>query len=132
MKDEQAEFSKRLVEAMRAMGLEARASVLLAQFNLNYRGRSVRFETASRWLTGRSIPRQDKLVLLAKLLRTDPQTLRYGKSRLEVREPRFAWPDRVAGRDQKLFEEILALPVKHKKLVRELVDTLMASARGEK
>lgn len=121
--DERAEFSKRLAAAMRAMGYEARPSTLHAKFNSRYRGPSVSFQTVSRWLRGKAIPEQDKLVVLAQLLRTDPQTLRFGgKGHLDAREPRVVWPDRVSLRDQALFEDILALSIKQRELVRSLVE----------
>jgi len=104
-----------------------------ARFNSYYRGPSVSFQTASRWLNGKSIPEQDKLVLLAELFKVKPQTLRFGeKGRLEVREPRVLWPDRVNLRDQSLFEEFLALPTKQRELVRSLVETLSEGVRKQK
>jgi len=66
-----AEFSKRLAEAMRAMGLEARPKVLMTRFNSRYRGRSVSFQSASRWLRGEAVPKPDKLELLAELFRVE-------------------------------------------------------------
>lgn len=124
-----AEFSKRLAEAMRNMGLEARPKVLWARFNSRYRGRSVSFQSVSRWLGGQSVPRPDKLELLADLFRVDAQTLLYGsKRRTGVRESRMAWPDRVTPRDQALFEEFLALPAKQRETVRSLIESLTETA----
>lgn len=128
-----AGFSKRLAEAMRAMGLDPRPKVLWARFNSHYRGRSVSFQTASRWLSGRAFPRPDKLALLAELFRAEPQTLLYGeKKRLGVREQRMFWPDRVSPRDQALFEDFLALPAKQRDVVRNLVESLTDAARKQK
>jgi transcriptional regulator with XRE-family HTH domain len=130
MGDDRIEFSKRLAAAMRAMSLEARPSVLHARFNSRYRGPSISFQTASRWLRGKAIPEQDKLIVLAQLFRTDPQTLRFGgKGHLEVRESQVVWPDRVSLRDQALFEDILALSVKQRELVRNLVEAFSEEAR---
>ena len=133
MSNERAEFSKRLAAAMRAMGLDARPSVLLAKFNTRYGGRGVSFATASRWLNGTNIPEQDKLVVLAREFRVEPHALRYGeKIRSGVREPRFAWPDNVSGRDRQLFEDFLALPAKQRETVRNLVETLSDALRKSK
>jgi len=127
------EFSKRLAEAMRAMGLEARPKVLMTRFNSRYRGRSVSFQSASRWLKGKAVPRPDKLELLADLFRVDAQVLLYGvKKRTGVREPHAAWPDRVTPRDQALFEDYLALPPKQRELVRNFVETLTDVSRKPK
>lgn len=124
-----AEFSKRLAEAMRAMGLEARPKVLMTRFNSRYRGRSVSFQSASRWLKGQAVPRPDKLELLADLFRVEAQVLLYGaKKRAGVRESHMTWPDRVAPRDQALFEEFLALPAKQRETVRSLIESLTETA----
>ena len=131
MNNERAEFSKRLAEAMRAMGHEARPSVLCMQFNARYDGTPVRFQTAWRWLHGKSLPEQDKLVVLAQLLRTDPQTLRFGTEQRQAHALRMMWPDRVTPRDQVLFEDFLALPVKQRDVVRGLIEAL-ATVQQEK
>jgi transcriptional regulator with XRE-family HTH domain len=128
MGDHRAEFSKRLADAMRAMRWEPRAHVLLARFNSRYRGRSVAFLTVSRWLNGDAIPRRDKLDVLSEILRVEPQFLLYGEKARHVREPRMVWPDRVAPRDQALFEDFLALPAKQRDVVRNLVEALAESA----
>lgn len=133
MSYDRAEFSKRLAEAMRAMGLDARPKVLMARFNSRYRGRSVSFQSASRWLRGGAIPRPDKLELLAQLFRVEPQALLYGaKKGLAVREPQIVWPDRVTPRDQALFEDFLALPAKQREAVRNLVESLTETGRKQK
>ena len=79
MTDERSQFSQRLAEGMRALGYEPRPSVLFRLFNAKYRGRSVSFQTISRWLGGVSMPEQDKLQVLAALLGIEPQVLRFGK-----------------------------------------------------
>ena len=124
-----AEFSKRLAEAMRTMGLEARPKVLMTRFNSRYRGRSISFQSASRWLKGQAVPRPDKLELVADLFRVGAEVLLYGtKKRGGVRESHMAWPDRVTPRDQTLFEEFLALPAKQRETVRSLIESLAESA----
>jgi transcriptional regulator with XRE-family HTH domain len=130
---DRTEFSKRLAEAMDAMGLKARPNVLMTRFNSCYRGRSISFQSASRWLNGQAFPRPDKLALLAELFRVEPQTLLYGeKKRMGVREQRMFWPDRVTPRDQVLFEDFLALPAKQRDVVRNLIDSLTETAKKQK
>ena len=72
------EFAQRLRDAMEAAGLEPRPGVLLNVFNAHYWGRSVSFQAASRWLRGEAIPAQDKLLVLAEILRVEPEVLRFG------------------------------------------------------
>lgn len=114
---------------MRAVGLEPRPSVLFTKFNTNYSGRSISFQTASRWLNGEGIPKHDKLIVLARMFRVEPQSLIYGdKPQFRVREPRGGWPSHLSGRDVLLFEEILVLPAKQRELIRNLVETLTESS----
>ena len=52
--------------------------MLFRLFNARYPGRSVSFQSTSRWLGGRSIPEQDKLQVLAELFGVEPHHLRFG------------------------------------------------------
>ena len=76
--DQKLEFAERLQAAMQAAGLEPRPAVLLHLFNAHYWGRSVTFQAVSRWLRGESIPGQDKLIVLAEILKVEPEVLRFG------------------------------------------------------
>lgn len=114
---------------MRVAGYEPRPSVLSRLFNTHYRGRSISFQSASRWLGGRAIPGQDKLQVLSSMLGVEPHALRFGRGR--VAEPRLAaWPAGIAGRDQRAIEAFLALPPSHRELVGELVRALAGSAEN--
>ncbi len=129
MSDEREEFSKRLAAAMRAAGEEPRPSVLFRQFNSTYSGRSVSFQTASRWLTGKSIPEQDKLQVVAALYGMLPQTLRYGdKASGKISERRAAWPDALNAVDRATFDAYLALPAERRRLARDLIQALAGPA----
>lgn len=127
MSDERQEFSRRLAEAMRAAGYEPRPVVLFRLFNSRYRGRSVSFQSASRWLGGRSIPDQDKLVVLAGLLGVEPHVLRFGTGKHRVADARTGWPVMNA-RERQIIDAFLALPPKQRELVGELVRALARSA----
>ncbi len=124
MSDERHEFSRRLAQAMGAAGYEPRPAVLFRLFNARYRGRSVSFQSASRWLGGRSIPEQDKLQVLADLFGVEPQRLRFGDGK-RVAESRGAWPG-MGVREREVVEAFLALPLRQRELVGELVKALAA------
>jgi len=124
--DERRQFSERLAEAMKAAGYEAQPSVLEKLFNSRYRGRSVAFATASRWLNGKMIPGQDKLKVLAKLFGVAPHVLRYGNEATKIAVPRAAWQSGIHPLDREMIEAYLALPAARRKLVRELVTALRA------
>lgn len=124
MGDERTEFSKRLAAAMKSAGCEARPGVLLKHFNSTYRGRSVSFQTASRWLNGQSLPEQDKLQVLAKLYGVAPEELRFGSRSARVADTRAQWVAEIAEADRSMLQSYLGLGAPQRRLVRELVDAL--------
>ncbi|GAB2456882.1 MAG: transcriptional regulator [Comamonas sp.] len=122
--DNKLEFAQRLRSAMVAAGLEARPGVLLGLFNANYWGRSVTFQAVSRWLKGEAIPAQDKLVVLAGLLKVEPEVLRFGDSvRRSVQEHRQRWDEGVGYLEREAFDAFLRLPAPQRKVVREVILT---------
>jgi transcriptional regulator with XRE-family HTH domain len=116
------EFAQRLREAMLAAGLEARPGVLLNLFNTHYWGRSVSFQAVSRWLRGEAIPAQDKLLVLAEILKVEPEVLRFGRAvQHRVQESRKRWDDGVSYEEREVFDAFLRLPVPQRKVVREII-----------
>jgi transcriptional regulator with XRE-family HTH domain len=116
------EFAQRLRDAMVAAGLEPRPGVLLNLFNAHYWGRSVSFQAASRWLRGEAIPAQDKLLVLAEILRVEPEVLRFGQAvRHRVQERRQRWDEGVGYQEREMFDAFLSLPAPQRKLVREVI-----------
>lgn len=127
MSDERFEFSRRLGQAMSAAGYEPRPAILFRLFNARYTGRSVSFQSASRWLSGRSIPEQDKLQVLAELFGVAPQTLRFGEP-ARVAEARGEW-NAVGARERAVIDTFLALPPRQPELVGELVKALAQNGK---
>jgi len=124
------EFAQRLRAAMQSAGLEPRPGVLLNLFNGNYWGRSVSFQAVSRWLRGEAIPAQDKLLVLADILRVEPEVLRFGVAvRHRVQEHRERWTEGVGYQDRETFDAFLRLPPAQRKIVRELILTFALGAR---
>ncbi len=116
------EFAQRLRDAMVAAGLEPRPGVLLNLFNAHYWGRSVSFQAASRWLRGEAIPAQDKLLVLADILKVEPEVLRFGQAvRHRVQERRARWDEGVNYQEREVFDAFLGLPAPQRKLVREVI-----------
>jgi transcriptional regulator with XRE-family HTH domain len=125
------EFSQRLQAAMVAAGLEPRPGVLLNQFNANYWGRSVSFQAVSRWLRGEAIPEQDKLQVLASILKIEPEVLRFGEAvRQSVQQHRKRWDEGVGYLERETFDAFLKLPAPQRKLIREVILTF-AKVHGE-
>lgn len=125
------EFSQRLQAAMVAAGLEPRPGVLLNQFNANYWGRSVSFQAVSRWLRGEAIPEQDKLLVLAGILKIEPEVLRFGEAvRQSVQQHRKRWDEGIGYLQLETFDAFLKLPAPQRKLIREVILTF-AKVHGE-
>lgn len=122
--DQKLEFAERLQAAMRAAGLEPRPAALLNLFNANYWGRSVTFQAVSRWLRGESIPAQDKLIVLAQVLKVEPEVLRFGETvRKSVQEQRRRWEEGVGYLERETFDAFLKLPAPQRKVIREVILT---------
>ncbi|MFZ2220377.1 MAG: helix-turn-helix domain-containing protein [Rhodoferax sp.] len=122
--DQKLEFADRLQRAMVAAGLEPRPGVLLSLFNAHYWGRSVTFQAVSRWLRGQSIPGQDKLLVLAEVLKIEPEVLRFGediRQSLKARQQR--WDEGVGYLERETFDTFLKLPAPQRKLIREVILT---------
>ena len=126
MSDERQAFARRLADAMRSRGYEAKPGVLLKLFNSRYPGRSVGFSSASKWLRGLTLPEQEKLQVLADLFGIEPQTLRFGPPAKGSRkaEPQKGWPAGTGARERQMFEAYLALPPKRRDMVDVVVATL--------
>jgi len=109
---------------MVAAGLEPRPGVLLNLFNTNYWGRSVTFQAVSRWLKGEAIPAQDKLVVLAGLLKVEPEVLRFGEQvRQSVERYRQRWDEGIGYQEREVFDAFLQLPAPQRKVLREVILT---------
>lgn len=124
MKKERAEFAARLRSALRAADIEASASVL-EKLLARHGGPPVTAQAISGWLSGRYLPKQDKLRVLAEIVGMDPHELQFGTSGTRrVKESRAPWPDGVSAQDRQAIETLLALSPAKRRLVRELIQAL--------
>lgn len=129
MSNERAEFSKRLASAMIAQGYEPRPGVLSTQFNVRFKGASVTFTTASRWLNGKGIPEYEKLVALADWLKADPCSLLFGDRVAHgKRDARQVKEDAPTYDDQKVFDIYRVLPATQQKAVCEVIMAFAAAS----
>lgn len=129
LSDEKQDFSKRLKEAMRRSRVDAASPTRIArEFNLRYHGDPVTTQAVRKWLSGQSLPSQDKIRALAGWLDVPAQWLRFGETeRKEERSGIVARQETPAYRtDQawvgKKFEQ---LNEPHKKMIVEIVLALL-------
>lgn len=71
-------FAQRLRRALEQAGHPASPTAVAHEFNLRYWGRSISIYAARNWLLGISLPRHDKLRVLAEWLRVSPEALLLG------------------------------------------------------
>jgi len=119
-------FSKRLKAVLEKAGIDARKPALVArEFNRRFLGKGVTANSTRKWLTGESIPLQDKLVVLAAWLGVSPEWLRFGPTeptpatRLQEAVAAFE-PDELA-----FFRTYRKLAPEHRLAVREVTLTLL-------
>ena len=122
MENVSQKFANRLRDAMVAAGYEAKPSVLEREFNLRYMGKPMTLHGVRRWLLGESLPRQDKILVLAEWLRIAPQQLRYGMEvEQQIHQQRARWDEGIGFQEREVFEAFLALPAPQRKVVREVI-----------
>ncbi|WP_417471587.1 hypothetical protein [Luteimonas mephitis] len=123
MDKEKAEFAARLRAALEAKGIEASAAVIEKRFNSRYDGAAVTAQAVSGWLNGKSIPKQDKLRVLAALVGLEPHELQFG-GRHRIGDVAAEWPQSLGTQDRLMMDAYFSLPVAQRKLVRELIAVL--------
>jgi transcriptional regulator with XRE-family HTH domain len=125
---EAQQFSRRLRHAMKEGGYKQSPTVLSNEFNLRYWGNGVTAHAARNWLNGTSLPKPDKLRILAEWLRISPQDLLFGPSTdpsvYDLREANPQYPSSLA--DDTMVRKYQHLPQEHRRVVREVVAGLFA------
>jgi hypothetical protein len=124
MENSNNKFAQRLRAAMIAAGYEAKPAVLEREFNLRYWGKPMTLHGVRRWLLGESLPKQEKVLVLAEWLQILPQELRYGvEVEKRIQQKRARWDEGIGYQEREVFEAYLNLPIAQRKVVREVIQT---------
>ena len=123
MDKEKAAFAKRLRQALEARGIEVSAAVIEKRFNSRYDGAAVTAQAISGWLNGKSIPKQDKLRVLAAIVGMEPHELQFG-GKPAVGEGKADWAQALGVPERSMLDAYASLPATQRKLVRDLVASL--------
>jgi len=123
MKSEQALFGERFRVALKNAGYPASPSEISRQLT-KFGMEPITPQAISSWLHGKSIPRQKSVLALAEMLRIDPMVLQYGHDSNGRRIREQQTPFRVNAPDQHAMDAYLALSMKHRKIVREIIEAL--------
>ena len=113
------EFRKHLRTAMKAAGVKPKGPDLERAFNLEWRGQPITKQSATNWISGKHMPRPDKLLVLAKVLKTDPHALLYGAAQsMAVGEKPGVWESRATHAERQAIEAFLGLTAQHQLVVQ--------------
>jgi hypothetical protein len=122
MENVKTKFANRLREAMERAGCQPKPAVLEREYNLRCWGKPVTLHGVRRWLRGETIPREDKLLVLAEWLQISPHQLRYGTEIDEKIEDRRArWDAAISSQERDVIEAYLSLPAEQRKAVRAII-----------
>jgi ATP/maltotriose-dependent transcriptional regulator MalT len=75
---ERTAFAQRLNAALAAADVPASATVVQREFNIRNPQQPVTIHAARKWITGESIPSQQRLQILSAWLKVKPNWLRFG------------------------------------------------------
>ena len=118
------EFSTRLRAAMTDAGLDISGTELERAFNRKWGKTPISVQAAWNWINGKTMPRNDKLPVLAKLLKVDPHALLYGaREPVSAADRRREWEDRMTYAERESIEAFLRLPTPQRLIVRDVIAT---------
>ena len=118
------EFAARLEHAMSAKSIRRSSTVLTNLFNAEFDGKAVTIPTVSNWMHGVTMPTQDKLLVLAELLDTSSEYLRYGRNSEKTLTIQIAdgSETELTRTQQQLVRKYIKLSASQQRLVNDLVD----------
>ena len=120
-------FAERLRTALVDAGVGISPTTVAHEFNLRYWGKSITVHAARNWLMGKSLPSQDKLVVLARWLQISPHELRFGATAVSEVQSASQLERQLNLRDREMLTRYLALPPQDKNTVCEVVAALFRS-----
>jgi hypothetical protein len=113
---------------MTAKSIRRSSTVLANLFNAEFHGKAVTIPTVSNWMHGLTMPTQDKLLVLADLLDTSAELLRFGrhseKTLTMLNED--GSETELTSSQQQLVRKYIMLSASQQRLVSVLVSELAA------
>ena len=121
MENTRHKFAERLQQAMQQAGYAAKPAILEREFNLRYLGKPMTLHGVRRWLKGETLPNEEKLRVLARWLKIDPRTLRFGEPvNHEVRKRQLPYPD-ISHREREVIEMFLELSPPRRQVISDVI-----------
>jgi len=124
-------FAKRLQSQLLLRGKPISPTLLAREFNLRWRGSPVSTNAARKWLYGPTRPKMEKIQVLAKMLRTSAEWLRWEPNNdlVVTGSARSKQPVDLNFTELQLAESVLhdwsLLTDANKKLISALLDFLL-------
>lgn len=120
--EEKGHFSERLMKALVNASCPVAPGDFVKEFNLRADGATVTVYAARKWLTGGSIPTQEKINILARWLGVSAAWLRFG---MVEDGPMPTDPQGLDQPDRRLLDDVHRLKERDRQVVYELVKTLL-------
>ena len=120
------EFAARLEQATSTKSIRRSSTVLANLFNAEFDGKAVTIPTVSNWMHGWTMPTQDKLLVLAELLDTSAEHLRYGRhseKTLTIQNADGSETE-LTSTQQQIVRKYIMLSASQQRLVNDLVDEM--------
>lgn len=124
-------FGVRLAQALEAAGFDHDIPGITRRFNFLTPSATVTTHAVRKWLSGKSIPTQDRLRTLALLVGVTPEWLRYGKADDEQTRETTHF-DNFPERWRAVAFDLALLDEHHHKIVERFVALLIANSAPPK
>jgi transcriptional regulator with XRE-family HTH domain len=128
-KDQQLGFSNRLQELLLQKGKSVSPTELARDFNLRWRGIPVTANATRKWLTGQSVPTLDKLSVVAQLLNTNEDWLRWGD--MSMNDRNTGRSSRQQNDEQSFTQDFKMLSASNKKVVNAVMEVLLKEQQSK-
>lgn len=131
MTQELNSFAERLQSQLQLRGKKISPTVLAREFNLRWKESPISTNAARKWLYGPTLPKMEKIEVLAKMLGTSANWLRWGESsdvaKIEIVLQKVN--SQTSFTDQQLAESVLhdwsLLNQANKELISAMLDFLL-------
>lgn len=123
--DERANFSDRLKHALKGAGVGISPSQFIRAYNARADGAAVSIHAARKWLGGEAIPTHEKVVILSTWLGVNAGWLRFGDADKDILVPDVIPEADISTPTLALMNDILSLPEREQRTIREIVDTFL-------
>lgn len=130
-KDEVRAFTVRLESLLLKKGSTLSPTALARDFNLRWRGVPVTVNATRKWLMGQAMPTMDKIAVLANMLNTSQDWLRFGDLSLEDSDNRsyakhLGIAEHLPRDEDKTFaQDFKLLNATNKRLVAAVMEVLL-------